>query len=243
MLSRTLILSTIALASLTTAAAAEPWSGSATLYGWLPAVQGAQEGRDGSPIVDVTGPDVLDSLQFALMGAGEIRRGKLGFMFDGVYTDLDFDGEAERVDVSGELNMKLYFASGAASWRVYEENGAIADVYGGIRATGTTLDFGVDIGRFSPNREVTVSWVDPIIGLRGAYPLNDRFSVSGRADIGGFGVGSELTWQAYGGVNYAFTDAWYGTLGYRYMAIDYEADRLTLDIDLHGPLIGVTYQF
>ena len=95
----------------------------------------------------------------------------------------------------------------------------------------------------APNREVTVSWVDPIIGLRGAYPLNDRFSVSGRADIGGFGVGSELTWQAYGGVNYAFTDAWYGTLGYRYMSIDYEADRLTLDIDLHGPLIGVTYQF
>lgn len=243
MLSRKLILSTIGLVSFATAATAEPWSGSATLYGWLPAVKGAQEGPDGSPIVDVTGPDVLEALQFAIMGAGEVRRGKLGFMFDGIYTDLDFDGEAKNVDVSGELNLKLYFASGAASWRLYEQDGAIADVYGGIRAMGTTLDFGLDIGEFSANREVTVSWVDPIIGLRGAYPLNDRFSVSGRADIGGFGVGSELTWQAYGGVNYAFTEDWYGTLGYRYMAIDYEADRLTLDIDLHGPLIGVTYQF
>jgi len=243
MLSRLMTLSTVGIVSLATAASAEPWNGSATLYGWVPAVQGAQEGPDGSPIVDVTGPDVLEALQFAFMGAGEIRRGKLGFMFDGVYANLGFDGEAKKVDVSGDLDLKIYFASAAASWRVYDQNGATADVYGGLRATGSTVDFGLNIGEFSASRKVTVSWVDPIVGFRGFYPLGDRFSVSGRADVGGFGVGSELTWQAYGGVNYAFSDAWIGTLGYRYMSIDYEAERLTLDIDLQGPLIGVSYQF
>jgi hypothetical protein len=26
---------------------AQPWNGSATIYGWVPAIQGSQEGRDG----------------------------------------------------------------------------------------------------------------------------------------------------------------------------------------------------
>lgn len=219
------------------------WHGAATIYGWLPAIQGAQEGPDGQPVVDITGPDVLDALDFAFMAAGEVRRDRFGLMFDGVYADLGFDGEARRVDVSGSLDTELWFASGAGFYRLYEENGALADVYGGLRAMGVSADFGVEIGQFSRSRTVTVNWVDPIVGLRGLYPLGDRFSVSGRADIGGFGVGSELTWQAYGGVNYAFSDSWLGTLGYRYMSIDYDDDRLTLDIALQGPLIGITYEF
>jgi opacity protein-like surface antigen len=229
--------------ALPTLAQAEEWHGSATIYGWLPAISGAQNGPDGEPLVDITGPDVLAALQFAAMAAGEIRRDRLGLMFDGVYADLDFDGEAKRVDVSGDLNTEVYFASGAVAWRLYEEGGALADVYGGIRAMGVTTNFGVDIGQFSASREATVNWVDPIVGLRGAYPLGDRFSVSGRADVGGFSVGSDLTWEVYGGVNYAFAEQWAGTLGYRYMSIDYEADRLTLDIALQGPLIGLTYSF
>jgi opacity protein-like surface antigen len=222
---------------------AQPWNGSATIYGWVPAIQGSQEGRDGEPIIDITGPNVLEALQFAFMAAGEVRRDKLGFMFDAVYADMKFDAEAERVDISAELTTKLYFASGAVSWRLYDEAGVLVDAYGGLRAYGIETDFGLQIGQLAGERDATVNWVDPIVGFRGAYPLGDRFSVSGRADIGGFGVGSELTWQAYGGVNWLFADSWAATLGYRYMSIDYEADRLTLDIALQGPLIGVTYEF
>jgi hypothetical protein len=220
----------------------QTWHGAATVYGWLPAVSGAQEGPDGQPIVDITAQDVLDALNFAFMAAGEVRRDRLGFMFDAVYTDLGFDGTAERFDVSGDLDLQLYFASGAASWRVYDANGAYADVYGGLRAFGATADFGLQIGQFSSRREVTVNWVDGIVGLRGFYPLGERFSVSGRADVGGFG-GSKPTWQAYGGVNYAFNDHWMATVGYRYMSIYHEEDELTLDLDLQGPLFGLTYQF
>jgi opacity protein-like surface antigen len=222
---------------------AQSWEGSATLYGWLPAISGAQEGPDGEPIVNITGPDVLDALDFAFMGAAEIRRERLGFMLDVVYADLDFDGEARRVNVSGDLGIKLYFASGAVSWRVHEGRGSALDFYGGLRATGTDVNFGLEIGALSAEREVSVDWVDPIVGLRGIYPLSERFSMSGRADVGGCGVGSELTWQVYGGLNYAFADRIQGTLGYRYMSIDYEANRLTLDIDLQGPLVGLTFSF
>ena len=56
-------------------------------------------------------------------------------------------------------------------------------------------------------------------------------------------VPSDLSWEVYGGANYAFADPWAGTIGYRYMSILYEADKATLDIDVQGPVLGITYKF
>ena len=62
--------------------------------------------------------------------------------------------------------------------------------------------------------------------------------------MGGFGIdgSSDLTWQAYTGVNYAFTEKIAGNLGYRYMSIDYD-DEIKLDVDIYGPVLGVTWRF
>ena len=54
-------------------------------------------------------------------------------------------------------------------------------------------------------------------------PLSERWTVSGFADVGGFDGSSDLSWEVYGGANYAFAERWAGTIGYRYMSILYEA--------------------
>lgn len=51
-------------ATLFTAAGADAqqpggWSGHATLYGWLPVINGVQDGPDGRPIVDLDTSNVL----------------------------------------------------------------------------------------------------------------------------------------------------------------------------------------
>ena len=75
-------------------------------------------------------------------------------------------------------------------------------------------------------------------------PLSDRWSIAGFADVGGFDGSSDLSWELYGGTNYAFSDSWQGTLGYRYVSIEKEVtDRAGLDIDIQGPLFGITYKF
>jgi opacity protein-like surface antigen len=242
---RTGVLVVMAGASLAAPCAhAQDWSGAVTLYGWIPGITGESKGRDGEPRIDVPGPDVLDALQFAFFLAGEVRRDDYGALFDLAYADLDFDAQIDRpVRIDGDLENKLYFASLAGFWRAYDDNDRIVDLYAGARLMGTEVDFGLDIGSLAGERSVTENWVDPILGVRGRMPLSERFSVSGRADFGGFGVGSELTWQAYGGLNYDFSQSFSGTLGYRYMSIDYASDDLSLDINLHGPVIGLTYTF
>ncbi len=66
-------------------------------------------------------------------------------------------------------------------------------------------------------------------------------------DVGGFGVGSDFTWQLFGG--YAF-DFWgsnlHGLVGYRALAVDYTQDgpsKNNLDLILHGPVVGLSFRW
>jgi opacity protein-like surface antigen len=232
----------------------EGWSqGSLTFYGWLPSMQGAQEAPDGDPFVDLDSADVLDALDFAFMGAAEIRRGRIGLAFDIEYTDLGADGTAERTLIPGvdpasaKVDTKMLMATGAVAYRFFEENRRWADVYGGVRAYNVESDFTLRVPATGgeESRDSKVTWVDGIVGLRGHAPLGERFGVTGLADIGGFGIGSssDFTWQVQGTVDYAFTDRLIGRLGYRYLSIDRDSGDLSLDVDVFGPLIGVTWTF
>ena len=49
--------------------------------------------------------------------------------------------------------------------------------------------------------------------------LNDRWSLAGFADYGGFDGADDQSWELYGGANYAFAERWQGTFGYRYVSI------------------------
>jgi opacity protein-like surface antigen len=231
----------------------EGWSeGSVTFYGWLPSMQGNQESPRGDSI-ELDTVDVLEALDFAFMGAAEIRRGRIGLAFDIEYTDLGADGTAERTlipgadPVSAKVDTKMLIATGAVAYRFYEEDRRWADVYGGVRAFNVEGDFTLRVPAtgFEQRSSSKVSWADAIVGLRGHAPLGERFGVTGLADVGGFGIGSssDLTWQVQGTVDYAFTDRLVGRLGYRYLAIDRDSGDLPLDVEVFGPLIGVTWTF
>jgi len=227
---------------------AQDWTGQFTIYGWFPTIEGEQDRDNGKPAIEITAKDILEALDLAAFAAGEIRRDRFGLLFDMAYVRLSQDAErndlvGSDVDASAAVKNTIYYATGAATWRFYEQDRKFADVYAGLRAMGTTADFKFTLGGIYRTPSVEVNWVDPIIGLRGQYPLSERWTLAALADIGGFGVGSELTWEAYAGANYAFNDHFSGVFGYRYMSIDYEDDTITMDINLYGPMLGIQYRF
>ena len=224
------------------------WSGQATLYGWFPTITGAQEGRDGSPIVDLDAEGVLEALDMAFMGAAELRNGRFGLLLDVVYADLSEDGNGrfpERPNaIRTEVGTKLTMFTLASAYRAYEADQTFVDVYAGARWYDVDLSFDARNPRFQLSRDASVDWVDPIVGVRGAVALSERWTLSGFTDVGGFDGSSDLSWEVYGGANYAFAERWAGTIGYRYMSILYEAsERATLDIEVQGPVLGITYKF
>lgn len=89
----------------------------------------------------------------------------------------------------------------------------------------------------------TREWVDPYVGFRAQHYITETCYLGARGDIGGFGVGSELTWQLFGGVGYAISRNVVVEGGWRYLAIDYDHDDLILDVAFSGATVGVGISF
>jgi hypothetical protein len=94
----------------------------------------------------------------------------------------------------------------------------------------------------------TQDWWDPIIGAQLSLPLvGKKLTFDGRFDVGGFGVGSDFTWQAYPYLNWRFAKWGSAQLGYRWLGTDYEtgsgANKFRYDVVVQGPQIGLTFHF
>jgi len=225
------------------------WSGRLTLYGWLTGMTGDVSARERDLQTDVSASlsDILDNLEFAAFATGEVRRDRLGLILDVVYASLSPDGTAPgpfATEASTDLKMLLLTSAVAA--RVYGNDQGYVDALAGARYVSTDID--VSTRREQPvpvSRAASrdVDWLDPLIGIRAGVNLTDKIAVRGLADVGGFGAGSQLTWEAFAGGSYAFTDWLLGEVGFRYLDIDYEANRADLDISILGPTIGLTFQF
>jgi hypothetical protein len=86
-------------------------------------------------------------------------------------------------------------------------------------------------------------WFDPYVGVRGQYQLNGKYYVLGRADIGGFGVGSDLSWQASAGFGCHLSERLYTEVVYRALSMDYDKDGFVYDMVTHGPEISLGLAF
>lgn len=85
----------------------------------------------------------------------------------------------------------------------------------------------------------TKAWVDPFLGVRGYYYLTDDLYTVAKADIGGFGVSSDLAWQVYAALGYKLTKRTTLELGYKYMAVDYTSDGFTNDVRTSGVFLNL----
>jgi hypothetical protein len=224
------------------------WGGSVTIYGWLPWLNTdvtAPGGREAD--ISFSASDVLDALQFAAFAKADVHRDRVFGLTDLVYSSLAGDqrlsGPLES-DVNADIKLLLW--TFGAGYRAYEDERFTADVFG----AGRLYDFDVDLKAVgggpaglsrSSSRSTTV--VDPVLGVRGTAELTEKLVASALVDIGGFGVGTEFTWEAFGGVSYAFTPRVAGELGFRYLSIDYDDADLDLDLQLYGPALGLTIRF
>lgn len=115
------------------------------------------------------------------------------------------------------------------------------DLLGGLRAW--SLDGSVSVPAAPIHIAPGADFVDPIIAARVNTRLNDRLSALSYADIGGYGAGSDLTWQAAVTANYHATDRLFLSVGWRHLYVDYSDDGTVFKGAMTGPVIGATLTF
>ncbi len=86
-------------------------------------------------------------------------------------------------------------------------------------------------------------WFDPFVGLRGRYYLAKSFYLTGRGDIGGFGVGADLSWQVNAGFGYQLTPNIFAETTYRVYDVDYRQDGLIYDVLTQGVEVTLGINF
>ena len=62
-------------------------------------------------------------------------------------------------------------------------------------------------------------------------------------DGGGFGVGSDVTWQVAVTANYKVSEHFYLSGGWRHLYIDYTDGGADFEGSMTGPIVGATFRF
>jgi hypothetical protein len=249
--------------------AEEGWSFALTPYLWLPNINGTLKyaippGGGGRPEVE-TGPnDYLENLSFALMLAGEARKGRWSIFTDLIY--LDFDDEASAVKavnfggdrIATDLNASTRSSLTGVAWTlgagytVAQDPKHRLELIGGLRlfSLKASSDWQLTAAVNGPQGQVftrsgSISqkeelW-DGIVGLRGRLKLGEGgWFLPYYLDLGA--GSSELTGQALAGIGYAFK---WGELlaAYRYVYYELKGDGLLQDVRFAGPTFGASFRF
>jgi hypothetical protein len=233
--------------------AANSWRSSLTLYGWLPSVEGKLNydlGGNDSGSIDAE--DILDALDFAFMGAFEIRNGQWSLVSDVIYLKFSNDNTTSVSLPSGTLSAAVdqeldgWQIGIYAGYNVYSVDQSTIDVVLGLRYLTIDADASLSIDgplpSELPGRELSSSddlW-DGIIGVRGRVGFATNWFIPYHFDIGA--GDSDLTWQVLAGVGY---EAGWGDLilAYRHLEWDMGDDGLLEDFSFSGPAAGVKFNF
>ena len=97
-----------------------------------------------------------------------------------------------------------------------------------------------------PQADRSESFFDPVVGVRVSSDLSDGWLALISADVGGFGVGSDYSWNVQGHIGYRASVFGLPTIfsvGYRALHQKYQDGDFKWDVTQHGPILGMSYTF
>ncbi|MBK3745917.1 hypothetical protein G3A39_42985 [Paraburkholderia aspalathi] len=227
---------------------------------WAAGLKGDISPFRGGPTIGIekTFSDIMDDLNFGGFVNIWARQDRFVFSADVMYvntTDSETFGPLPSllpampagVVVEGSVDTKQLMAALQGGYRVYDTPNFMFDVLAGVRfwqiSNKVTVNAGTKHLGLERSYEEKFGWADPIIGVRAFLPVTERLSVQAQADIGGFGVGSDLTWSTLATVNYIISDNFSLSAGYKLLDVDYRRGGHVYDTKLSGPVLGVTWRF
>jgi hypothetical protein len=138
------------------------------------------------------------------------------------------------------------YAGGRVWWQQADVQLAVSGALAGLGPLGLILN---GEGRASATKDVT--WFDPVVGARLRHNFRPGLDLVVSGDVGGFGAGSQFSWQALAALDWQFAKinniTWNGMVGYKALYVDYsQGSGLTqyaFDMTIHGPIFGITAEW
>jgi len=235
----------------------DKWESRIAVYLWMAGMNGNTGNHLKSGSVDADFGDILDNLEAGFMANYRGKKGRWGMGLDVIYLNLGPDATVTGpnpspigpsiLSASADVDVKQWIVDLTASYEALPG----LDLLAGARYVDLDVKSKVELS-VPAQKSLKISgsenWIDPIVGAeyRGRIAKSNKWHYILHGDIGGFGVGSDLTWQAYGYVGYQPAKQWHIYGGIRYLSIDYDSDNsrgFFYDTNIGGPVLGVGYSF
>ena len=209
------------------------------MYLWAVSIDGSQTVKGVDVDMDVPFSDVWDNLKVALTLHFEaLYKQRWGFYADFNYIGLNPEQSTPAGDI--EIDFTEIMAELAGFYRITQGVHAF-DGLAGLRYS--SMDVDLDLPGPLPDVDKGQNWVDPYIGLRWQWQINEKWGTRLRGDIGGFGVGSDLTWNLVGLVEFKPWKHVSIVGGYRALYQDYSTgsgnNEFAFDATMKGPVLGL----
>jgi hypothetical protein len=233
------------------------WEFRVAPYFWFVSMDGNVTAKGQKSDVDTEFRDIWDELNIAGMVTFDARKGNWGFLGDAIYADLGKSRSVGGIDIDPTVKVAWVSAGGfyrLGTWKLSDAAGKgvpAVTVDGLFGARYTHLKANLDIEGFA-NRSSNQDWLDPLVGARALFDLSKHWMLSLHGNVGGFGVGSDFTWETLCGIGYRFRlfskeNNARVVGGYRAVHQDYKDgsgnDKFEWDVTLHGPILGLLIEF
>lgn len=238
------------------ASAADTWQYSITPYFFAAGIDATVGVGNVETDVDLNAGDVLESTESGFMAMLSARKGKWTFAFDGSYFQLK-DGESSSVtgpfgrataEGTVELTNRQWVYQPMLAYQLLDDRLKMA-VYGGARYTRLRANMNVAIdtslAAFPGNErdfKAEKKWTDYVVGTHGSFPVADRWSLVGMADVG-TGEDSDISYQLLGAIKWQFHETVSASLGYRMLHQEFEEDAFSWDATYSGFILGAGFTF
>lgn len=226
--------------------APDDWEFRIGIPGWISGLSGDFGVRGVVTDPDLSFSDILSSLDMMVAGSVYARYQRWEIFADGLYLKVSENAQLRGLLFgNAHIALKDAFSEQFLGYRLINCDQGFLSVFAGARYNYESGDFRLLGARRVAGRSVSgsIDWVDPVVGASGRVHLWKPISFWSKADIGGFGAASDLTWHVQGGLELQITRWLYSDIGWRYLKNDYEADGFTNKTELNGPYIETGFKF
>jgi len=200
-------------------------------YVWFPNFQG-DVGVGTIPPVTVSKDFFEDTQPGVILGLDAMPGGRSwGLMFELVYLQLD------AANAGNESTIEQAYLDTHAFWRLPDLGET--DVYVGLR--WWNLDVSLETPT-DPPESATANFVDPVFGARTAIPIGEKWRFRARGDVGGLGLGTNLTWGGSLGIARKIAEKGEVDFGWRFLDLTYD-DEFDVEGEFSGLILGLIWGF
>jgi len=207
-------------------------------YLMVPAMNGDATVRGIDAEVDVGRKDVVKNLNIGFLGYVEASNGLWSVGVDTNYMNLDANDDDALVAANA--------AQTAIQPMLYYRVTRYLDILAGARYNSVKLSLESPFPQID-GASRKKDWIDPIVGLRFQAPVSAGIDAAMLANIGGFGIGSDIAVQLRPMVNFSIARNITIDAGYQFIYMDYKnksgSQRFVYDVTTDGPIIGATFRF